>query len=199
MDIYFATTNQRKVQSLQRDLGKYGISVIQQPIELVEPRSSDVRDIAQAKILQAYPLIHKPTIVIDSGFYIDALNGFPRAYVNFSLETIGLEGILKLVEGKPRNCEFRDCLAYMDESLEKPELFLSHVRGKIAIRVQGFMQEHLWSELGLIFIPEGSKKTHAEMTKEEYLEWRKISRENDSPGKKLYDWISANKPHYLKR
>ena len=191
MDIYFATTNPGKVQSLQRDLGKYGISVIQQAIDLVEPRSSDVQEIAQAKIQQAYAQIQKPTIVIDAGFYIDDLHGFPRAFVNFSLETIGLDGILRLVEGKSRACEFRECLAYMDSSLEEPQYFLTHVRGQLADKQRGVMQKHLWSKLGLIFIPEGSQKTLAEMTYDEYLTWRAISREKNSLGQKLYDWIST--------
>ncbi|MCG2718141.1 MAG: hypothetical protein L6408_04820, partial [Nanoarchaeota archaeon] len=92
MKIYFATTNKGKVQSLQRDLTKYGIKIVQEPINLIEPRSSDVQEIAKYKLEQAYPLIKKPTLVIDAGFYIDELNGFPRAFVNFSLDTIGLEG-----------------------------------------------------------------------------------------------------------
>jgi XTP/dITP diphosphohydrolase len=190
MEIYFATTNQGKVQSLQRDLGKYGISIIQKSMELIEPRSSDVIEIADSKIKQAYPNILKPTIVIDAGFYIKDLNGFPRAFVNFALETIGLEGILNLVTNKQRSCEFRECLAYMDPSLNDPKYFVSHVKGSLAEKPRGSMQKHLWSELGLIFIPEGSQNTLAEMSYNEYLEWRKISREKDSLGQKLYEWIS---------
>lgn len=190
MEIYFATTNFGKVQSLQRDLEKHGISVIHKEMDLIEPRSSDVQEIAEAKIRQAYAQIKKPTVVIDAGFYIDALNGFPRAFVNFSLETIGLEGILKLTEGKERGCEFRECLAYLDERLDKPEYFFAHVRGQLSETCRGIMQKHLWSKLGLIFIPEESNKTLAEMSYDEYLDWRKISREKNSLGKKLYDWIS---------
>lgn len=192
-EIYFATTNQGKVHSLQRDLGKYNISVIQQKIDLIEPRSSDVQEITQAKIQQAYSKIKKPTIVIDAGFYIDNLNGFPRTFVNYALETIGLEGILKLIEGKSRGCEFRDCLAYMDETLEEPKYFITHVRGLLANTQRGAMQNHLWSKLGLIFIPEKCEKTLAEMTYVEYLEWRKISREKNSLGQKLYEWLSAKR------
>ena len=117
MEIYFATTNQGKVQSLQRDLGKYDISVVQHPVDLIEPRSSDVQEIAKSKVNQAYSIIRKPTVVIDAGFYIHSLNGFPRTFVNFALETIDLEGTLKLIDGKSRECEFRECLGYMDEKL----------------------------------------------------------------------------------
>jgi hypothetical protein len=33
------------------------------------------------------------------------------------------------------------------------------------------MQPHAWSELYLLFVPEGMKRTLAEMTVEEYWEW----------------------------
>ena len=52
---------------------------------------------------------------MDTDFRIDELNGFPRAFVNFSLDTIGISGILKLMENKEnRSCAFNECLAYHD-------------------------------------------------------------------------------------
>lgn len=122
------------------------------------------------------------------------MKSFPGAFVNFALESIGLEGILKIAENKKRGCEFRECLAYMDPSLSEPEYFLTHVRGELAYTERGSMEDkdYLWSELGLIFIPEGSEKTLAEMSHEEYLKWRTASREKNSPGKRLYEWISTH-------
>ena len=123
MEIHFATKNQGKVRSFQRDLGKYNIVVINQPIDLIEPRSSDVQEIAHAKIQQAYAKIQKPVFVVDAGFYIDELNGFPRAFVNFSLETIGLEGILKLMDGmKNRECVYKSAVAFCHPN-QKPMVF----------------------------------------------------------------------------
>ncbi len=190
--VYFATTNEGKVQSLERGLEKYGISVVQESIDLIEPRSGDVQEIAGAKIEQAYAQIKKPTAVIDAGFYIDSLNGFPRAFVNFVLnDTIGLDGILTLTRDKPRECDFRLCLAYMDESLSGPEYFISKVKGKVADEKRGVMQKHLWSRLGLIFVPEGMDKTLAEMSYDEYVGWKDTSDEGSSLGGMLGKWISS--------
>jgi len=44
-------------------------------------------------------MVGKPLIVQDSSFHIRSLNGFPGAYIKYALKTIGLEGILKLLEG----------------------------------------------------------------------------------------------------
>ncbi|NPE26760.1 hypothetical protein HNV12_02020 [Methanococcoides sp. SA1] len=190
--VYFATTNKGKVQSLERGLEKYGISVVQEPIDLIEPRSSDVREIARAKIEQAYSEIGKPTAVIDAGFYIDSLNGFPRAFVNFVLnDTIGLDGILTLTKDKPRACDFRLCLAYMDESLSEPKYFVSKVKGNVADEKRGVMQDHLWSRLGLIFVPEGMDRTLAELSYEEYVAWKDTSDKGSSLGGMLGEWISS--------
>src|SRR3990167_4829261 len=159
MEIYFVTTNNGKIQSLKRDFEKHEISIIQKLINLAEPRSSDVQEIAAAKISEAYHLIQKPTIVLDAGFYIPSLNGFPRAFVNFTLETIGLEGILTLVGGKERDCEFRECLAYMDGTQTEPICFTSAIKGFIAEKPKGKMQNHLWSPLALIFVPPNTGRT----------------------------------------
>ena len=190
MDLYYATTNSGKLSSLQRDLRPYGINVIQAPMEIPEPRSSDVQEIAREKVLYAYKKIKKPVVVLDAGFYIHSLNGFPRAFVNFALETINLGGILKLVENKERTCEFRECLAYLDNSLKEPKYFIDHVRGTLSFEPKGVMHKYLWSELGLIFIPEGSKKTLADMNQKEYLQWHKLSREKNSSSRHFSEWFT---------
>ena len=64
---------------------------------MIEPRSEDLEEIAKAKVIQAYEKVGHPCIAMDSGFYIEALGGFPKTFVNFALSTIGINGILKLM------------------------------------------------------------------------------------------------------
>jgi len=187
--IYFATTNKGKVNSVSNALSKYRIEVVHYPLELPEPRSDDLREISREKVLFAYEKIGKPCIALDSGFYVHSLNGFPKAFVNFALETIGIDGILRLVDGKPRDCEFRNCLAYLDETLSKPVYFESNVEGLLSDFPRGEMHDYYWSELFLVFIPKNANKTLAEMTSEEYQEWR-TQRYKDSFAAKFAEWIS---------
>ena len=107
---------------------------------------------------------------MDAGFYIPSLKGFPKAFVNFALGTIGVEGILKLVIGKPRASEFRECLTYFDGNRLK--FFESKAEGKLTKAMRGKMKGIDWSPLSLIFVPKGEKKTLAEMSEEEYNRWR---------------------------
>ncbi|MBI4119342.1 MAG: hypothetical protein HY456_00660 [Parcubacteria group bacterium] len=180
------------MQSLQKECGPYGIKILQFPLDIPEPRSSDVKEIADAKIRFAYERLKKPVAALDAGFYIHALNGFPRAFVNFTLETIGLGGILTLVRGKNRDCEFRECLAYLDDALNEPRYFMAHVRGRLAFEPKGTLQKHHWSPLSLIFVPEGNEKTLAEMSYDEYLEWREFSNK-ESTSKLFVEWFAANR------
>ncbi len=199
MELYYATKNYGKVQSLQRELENTNIRLIHKPLELPEPRSDDVKEIAGEKVIFAYRLLKKPVVSLDAGFYIPSLNGFPKAFVNFALETIGIEGILKLCEGKERNCEFQHCLAYMDGSLESPRYFSYEVKGDLSFDPKGVMQKHLWSKLSLIFIPKESNKTLAEMNTEEFLAWHKIKYKGSSHYKKFIEWFLEHNPKVDKK
>lgn len=188
--LYFATANQAKLASLKRDLAGLNIEIKTLNFEIPEPRSDETDMIAKEKVRFAYSQIKKPCLAQDGGFYIPALNGFPKAYVNFALGTIGLAGILKLVEGFDRSCEFRDSFAYLDESLDEPLAFTTITKGTLAKEPRGELHAYNWGELHKIFIPEGGEKTFTEMSAEEMDNWRG-SRMDDWCGKKLALWLQG--------
>ena len=169
--LYFATKNKGKVASVNRILSKYEIDVLQYPIEFPEPRSDDVQLIAKEKVLFAYQKLKKLCIALDVGFFIPALRGFPKTFVNFVLETIGVEGILKLVDRKPRECEFREVLAFFDGNLQEPLIYQGVAKGRLAKSPRGKKRDYFWSDLFFVFIPEGKNKTLAEMEPQEYYTW----------------------------
>lgn len=112
-EIIFVTHNMGKIKSAERCFENLKFKTFN--YELDEPRSDDIKEIATAKVKQAYEIVKRPCIALDTDFRIDELNGFSRAFVNFSLETIGVQGILKLMENKKnRKCAFNECLAYHD-------------------------------------------------------------------------------------
>ena len=116
--------------------------------------------------MEAYKLVNKPCISLDCGFWIDELNGFPKAFVNFALETIGIEGILKLMEGKEnRKCRFTECLSYFDG--KELHQFMGRYEGTLSNEILGNDTDKKWSDLWYIYIPYGYDKTLAQMTDEE--------------------------------
>ncbi|MDA2922700.1 hypothetical protein MYX07_05560 [Patescibacteria group bacterium AH-259-L07] len=170
--IFFITTNKGKYFSAKRVLKKYGITVIQKEINIPEPRGN-IEEIAIQKAKYAYKIVRKPLIVMDAGFFIDSLNGFPMMFTNFVLETIGIQGILKLAQRKNRSCEFREILCYCDGLRKKPRLFKRVVEGKLSRKPKGKVKSYHWSKLAYIFVPKGEIKTMAEMTEKEFTNFRR--------------------------
>lgn len=85
-------------------------------LEIPEFRDNDVGVIAEEKARYAWNVLHCPLIVDDTGFFVTALNGFPGPYAAYVLETIGMRGILRLMEGaKDRSAYFETAIAYADD------------------------------------------------------------------------------------
>lgn len=190
MKVHYATQNKAKVSSLQRVLSKYGIEVVHSDIDLslAEPRIDDLQVIAGEKAVTAFQRVDQPVVVLDSGCYISSLNGFPGVFVNHALKTIGLEGILRLLKGKSRECEFRDCLAYLDKKLEQPLFFESSVGGVLSESPRGEVNQYSWSVLARVFVPAGEQKSLAEMTQDKYLAWSRKHHHN-SYASKFAEWF----------
>ena len=105
-------------------------------LEIPEHRSNDVGEIARGKARYAYSQLNIPLIVDDTGFFIDALDGFPGPYAAYVLNSIGNTGILKLMEGiSDRNARFTTGIAYADE--HGIEVFTGTLEGKIALMSPG--------------------------------------------------------------
>ena len=84
-------------------------------LEIPEFRDNDVGVIAEAKARYAWEALRCPLIVDDTGFFVNALNGFPGPYAAYVLDTVGMEGVLRLLEGKEdRSAYFETAIAYAD-------------------------------------------------------------------------------------
>lgn len=188
-EIYFVTGNKGKVASAQRQLEEINVKIFD--YDLIEPRSDDVKEIAEYKVKEAYEVLKKPCIALDAGFFIEELNGFPRAYVHFALDTLGIEGILKQMQGvENRKCCFKECLAYYDG--ENLLHFYGNHEGTLATSIRGNDSDVKWSDLWYIFIPYGYDKTLSEMTDEERNN-RVVCDQNMSAMYKLKEYYEKTK------
>ena len=187
-EIVFVTHNKGKAKSAERYFKH--IKFTTYDFELDEPRSDDLKEIATAKVKQAYQIVQKPCIALDTGFYIDELNGFPKAFVNFALETIGIMGILKLMEGKEnRKCRFQECLAFHDG--KEIRYFYGEHEGVLTCEVKGKDRKEKWSDLWYIFQPIYFNKTLAEMNEEEREARRKIDGSKEAL-QEFANWYEVN-------
>lgn len=194
-EIVFVTHNKGKAKSAEKYFRNLKFSTYD--FELDEPRSEDLKEIATAKVKQAYELLKKPCIALDTGFFIDALNGFPKTFVNFSLDTIGIEGILKLMEQQEnRDCRFEECLAYYDG--KEIRYFYGKHPGKVAYQPEGEARQEKWSDLWYIFQPNHFEKTLAQMNQQEREERRKIDGSYEAL-KEFANWLEGEKDDLSKR
>ena len=151
----------------------------------LEIQSESLEEIARTSVLRVWEELHKPVVVEDAGLFIQPLNGFPGPYSSYVYKTIGLKGILKLMEGvSQRSAKFLSAVAYMDAGLEEPVCFLGEVRGRISNRVRGS------KGFGFdpIFVPEeGDGRTFGEMER-----WEKNRLSHRSRAfRKLGEWLSS--------
>ena len=158
LTINFVTSNPGKVMEFRQILGPE-IKVNHIKISYPEMRSEDSGEIARNSAKELAEKLKKNVVVEDSGLFIQALNGFPGTYSATIHKKIGLNGILKLMEGvKDRNCLYKSAVACCKPG-KKPISFLGEEKGNIAESIRGnFGFGH-----DPIFIPEGSSKTYGEM------------------------------------
>ncbi|MBI5793494.1 hypothetical protein HZA87_00175 [Candidatus Uhrbacteria bacterium] len=172
--IYFATSNATKVAHAALALKPFGINVKQATIDLAESRSEDPAEIALEKATQAYKKFRKPLLVEDSGFFIEALGGFPMTHIKFSLKTLGIDGILKAMgRAKNRNCEWRMALAYV-YGKGKHKTFTFIEKGVIADKPRRVLRP-MMSDYWRLYVPKllNAKNTKAlsDMSEKDMEDW----------------------------
>ncbi len=193
MKLFYATTNAGKVQSLAAALGPDGFEIVQRPLSIPEPRLDRVEDIARFKAMFAFQELQAPVVALDAGFFNHVLNGFPRTFVNFALDTVKLDGLLQLVAGTDRAAAFRHSLAYHDGRDDTPAVFTDEVRGTIAPEARGTFRPYHWSVLSTIFVPAGESMTLAEMDEPYYRRWHERRISGSSYARQFLAWFREHR------
>jgi len=160
--ITFITGNEHKVIEAENIFKDYGIELEHIDLGYEEPQGT-LEEVALSGAKCASRKLDKPVIVEDAGLFIKALNGFPGTYSHYVQDTIGNQGILKLLKDTDdRYAEFRSVIGYCAPNSE-PKTFLGKVEGEIAVEEKG--------DLGFAFDPlfyvPSLDKTFGQLTTEE--------------------------------
>lgn len=158
-NVTFITGNQGKADFLAKFLG---IDVPHVKLDLDEIQSLNLREITEHKARQAYEKIKSPVLVEDVGLTFEALGRLPGPFIKWFLESLGIEGICKLLDGDGDRRAFGEvCYAYYDG--QKVRFFEGRVDGTVSDKPRG-NRLFGWD---FIFIPDGSSKTYSEMNDDE--------------------------------
>ena len=186
----FITGNVRKFSDAYQVFKREGINIKQTPMDIPEIQASSAEEICRAKATYAASKLTGNFFIEDSSFNIPALNGFPGVYVRYVLETLGNEGILAAMKGlKSRECFFRSCIIYREESGQQHEF--TFVRDGLFITESAEEAIAGWSDLWRI-IGISSKGCH--YSKLNIVIQEKLNRDwqRDNTFKRLIKHIQQN-------
>jgi XTP/dITP diphosphohydrolase len=131
--IYFVTGNRGKFEEAREILGE----VEQRNIGYVEIQADALEEVAAFGIREVAEKLAGPVMIEDAGLFIRGLKGFPGVYSAYVFDTIGNDGILRLMEGiEDRSAAFRSVVAYAEAGTE-PVLFAGELEGEIATEPRG--------------------------------------------------------------
>jgi non-canonical purine NTP pyrophosphatase (RdgB/HAM1 family) len=197
--LIFATSNKGKFAWLERSLkiaGLFDTAAVMKKMDLVEIQSESLEEISLYKAQQAYALLKQPVLVMDGGFYIHELNGFPGPFVRYMIDMMGVHAIAKLAGTlTDASCLFKNVVTYMDEN-GNPTQFYDDTGNIYTLSSDVWPHDHpdQWSSMWRILIPTGMGYTKPlaaldEKSLQQYAEERARRDEDNSALNKLVEYL----------
>jgi XTP/dITP diphosphohydrolase len=162
--VYFTTGNKNKYLEAARIATAFRVNLKYLNWEKLEIQSHSLAEIASFAAKQAAQSTRKVVVAEDAGFFVLGLGGFPGPYSSYVFDTVGTEGILRLMRNvKNRSASFQAVVAYCGPN-QRPICFTGSVRGSLASRPRG---SHGFG-YDPIFVPrQGDGRTFAQMSMNE--------------------------------
>ena len=177
--ITFITGNEHKVIEAENIFKVHGIELEHVDLGYMEPQGT-LEEVAMFGAKYASHELNRPVIVEDAGLFIRALNDFPGVYSHYVQDTIGNQGILKLLaDTDDRYAEFRSVIGYCAPNSE-PKIFLGKVKGEIAVEERGdlgfafdplFYVPSLGKTFGELTTDEKNQFSHRKNSLEQFIKW----------------------------
>lgn len=147
----FVSSNSMKIREVKLLLGdSFPLELRCVNLELEEPQATPI-EISQAKCRQAAALCDGPVIVEDTSLCFNALNGLPGPYIKWFYESIGNEGLSKLLLGFEDKTAFAQCvLSFSMGKDQEIKTFVGSVDGIIVSPTgpTGFGWDPIFKPLG---------------------------------------------------
>lgn len=155
--LHFATINRGKLKEASDILNRRIIGI---PGDIEEIQSMNLEKVASQKATGYYQVLKKPLFVEDVALSFSALKGLPGAYINDFSKVLGNDGLVELLKNKKdREAVASVVVAYIPKA-GRIYKFNGEVKGTIVKKPRGD-KGFGWDA---IFIPNGEKRTFAEMT-----------------------------------
>jgi XTP/dITP diphosphohydrolase len=152
------THNPGKVREFKAGLASIDIDLHHLDRTYHELQADTLEEVASFGLQELAAEVGGDFCLEDSGLFVNALGGFPGVYSAYVFRTVGLGGVLKLLKGhEDRRAHFASVVAVSWRG--ETRLFRGEAFGTIARAPRGA------GGFGYdpIFIPEGSRRTFAEL------------------------------------
>lgn len=156
--IVFISGNSDKAAWTQRYLS---VKLEHKKLDLTEIQSLDPHEVVEYKVKEAYKILGKPVLVEDTSLVFHSLGKLPGTLIKWFVKELGNEGLCKVIYDNDRSATASVIFGYYDG--KKVIFGDGHINGSIAQKPRG-TNGFGWDP---IFVPDGQKKTHAEMTHDE--------------------------------
>lgn len=134
--LVYVTGNPSKFLSAQTFFASSEISLVQKKLDLVEIQSESIEEIAINKAKAAFEIVQEPLFVNDTGWYIEALKGFPGPFMHFMCDWLTPEDFLALMSRhENRKIICRQAIVFTDGRQTKS--FIHDVIGEVLREARG--------------------------------------------------------------
>ncbi|KAJ3038321.1 nucleoside triphosphate pyrophosphohydrolase ham1 [Rhizophlyctis rosea] len=159
--LVFVTGNANKLREVQAILSSTPVTLTSHKLDLPEVQGTTA-DVAIAKCREAARILNGPALTEDTALSFTALNGLPGPYIKWFLDSLGHEGLNKMLAGFEDKGATAICtFAYCAGPGKDVVLFEGKTEGRI-VPARG-PKDFGWDP---VFQPDGFEETYAEMPKE---------------------------------
>lgn len=158
--VVFVTSSAPKHREAEAILG---IPLTRQHLDLVEPQSLNVLEVARRKAQLAHFMLHQAVLVEDTSLELRALGGFPGPLVRWLLDAAGPESVARILDGYQDRHATARCVALLFDG-SREWIGEGTVQGSIVETPRG-ASGFGWD---VVFAPAwGDGRTYAEMSPDE--------------------------------
>ena len=166
-EIFIVTGNKSKYREISTLLiEEASLSSRPYEMDLMEPKLLSLEETSEYKARQAWKELRSPLITDDTGIIFEGLKKFPGSYTKVLYNMVGLDGILKIVEGLSRKAYYKTVITYTADGLRYFQ-FTGTFSGSIALAASNKIDKYF--PYDSIFIPENSDKPRIELDKKQQI------------------------------
>ena len=119
--ITLVTGNRYKLKEVRGIFSEFNIEIDNLDMDKPEMKFDTIKETAAYSAAELAKKLNRPVMVDDTGMFFEAYNNFPGPNPKFVFQSIGYDGIFRLLKDKSRKAYFASAAAYCEPGGEPVE------------------------------------------------------------------------------